>query len=194
MQAAGRIGPNAILQLLAVLEARGQSALAADMLTMAGVARPPADASMLPQTDCAATHQALRRLVPDQADAILRAAGLATGDYILAHRIPRAAQGVLRVMPRRLAARVLAQAIAKHAWTFAGTGHFAVAGYRPLVFTIAANPLAAHAADHLQCVWHAAVFQRLYSRLVWPGVQVRETRCCACGDAACQFDLIPPQN
>lgn len=193
MHAGGRIGPNAILQLLAVLDAQGQGALAADVLETAGVARPPPDAAMLPQGDCSATHQALRRLAPDQAEDILRAAGLATGDYILAHRIPRAAQAVLRVLPRRLAARVLAQAIAKHAWTFAGTGVFVIAGHAPLTFTITANPLAGHRADHMQCVWHAAVFERLFSRLVWRGVQVRETQCCACGDAACRFELIPQQ-
>lgn len=193
MQAAeAKIGPNAILQLVDVLEGRGMADLCARILTAAQVARPPADAPMLPEQDCAAVHLALRRMQPDQAAPLLRAAGLATGDYILAHRIPRLAQTGLRLMPGRVAAKALSKAIARHAWTFAGTGRFQVAATAPPVFTLQDNPLIAGLqADTPQCIWHAAVFERLFARLVWPGVTVRETACCACGDAACRFELTP---
>lgn len=195
MQAEARIGPNAILQLVDVLERRGLGDLCARVLNRAGVARPPPDASMLPQEDCAAVHRALRQLRPDEADPILRAAGLATGDYILAHRIPRPAQVVLRLLPGRVAAPLLSTAIARHAWTFAGTGRFEVVGRRPLVFSVHDNPLiAGWQADRPQCIWHAAVFERLFSRLVWPGVTVRETACCACGDPACRFEVSEGGN
>lgn len=186
---AGRIGPNAILQLVDVLERRGEFDLCRSVLAEAGVSRPPRDAGMLPEADCAAVHQALRQLAVG-AEGLLEEAGLATGDYILAHRIPRLAQGVLRVLPRAWAARVLTKAIARHSWTFAGTGEFRVDGSRPLVVSVARNPLVAGwSAETPQCIWHAAVFRRLYGRLVWPGVQVREVACCACGDAACRFEI-----
>lgn len=186
---AGRIGPNAILQLVDVLERRGEGDLLRSMLAEAGVARPPRDAGMLPEADCAAVHQALRRLSPD-AEQLLEAAGLATGDYILAHRIPKLAQGVLGVLPGALAAPILTKAISKHSWTFAGTGEFRVVSSQPLVLSVARNPLVAGwRADRPQCVWHVAVFRRLYGRLVWPGVRVREVACCACGDPACRFEL-----
>jgi divinyl protochlorophyllide a 8-vinyl-reductase len=47
----GRIGPNAILQLVDVLERRGQDALCRTVLAQAGVARPATDAGMLPEAD-----------------------------------------------------------------------------------------------------------------------------------------------
>ncbi len=61
---AGRIGPNAILQLVDVLERRGEFDLCRSVLAEAGVERPSSDAGMLPEADCAAVHQALRRLTP----------------------------------------------------------------------------------------------------------------------------------
>jgi divinyl protochlorophyllide a 8-vinyl-reductase len=186
---AGRIGPNAILQLVDVLERRWGGHLLSAVLAEAGVSRPPRDAGMLPEADCAAVHQAVRRLVPGP-EGLLEEAGLATGDYILAHRIPRLAQTVLRVLPAALAASVLTKAIAKHSWTFAGTGEFLVESSRPLVVSVARNPLVAGwKAEVPQCIWHAAVFRRLYGRLVWPSVSVREVACCACGDAACRFEI-----
>ena len=185
----GRIGPNAILQLVDVLERRGEFDLCRSVLAEAGVSRPPRDAGMLPEGDCAAVHQAVRRLAPG-AEGLLEEAGLATGDYILTHRIPKQAQAVLRVLPGGLAAPVLTRAIARHSWTFAGTGEFRVAGSRPLVVSVARNPLVAGwRASTPQCIWHVAVLRRLYGRLVWPGVQVREVACCACGDPACRFEI-----
>jgi divinyl protochlorophyllide a 8-vinyl-reductase len=186
---AGRIGPNAILQLVDVLERRGEFELCRSVLEEAGVMRPPKDARMLPEADCAAVHQALRRVCPD-ADGLLEEAGLATGDYILAHRIPKAARAVLRVLPGVLAAPVLTKAIARHSWTFAGTGEFRVEGSRPLVLSVVRNPLVAGwRAASPQCIWHVGVFRRLYGRLVWPGVKVTEVACCACGDPACRFEV-----
>jgi divinyl protochlorophyllide a 8-vinyl-reductase len=186
---AGRIGPNAILQLVDVLERRGEFDLCRSVLAEAGVSRPPRDAGMLPEADCAAVHQALRQLAVG-AEGLLEEAGLATGDYILAHRIPRLAQGVLRVLPAAVAAPLLTKAIARHSWTFAGTGEFRVEGARPLILSVARNPLVARwRADRPQCIWHVAVFRRLYGRLVWPGVTVREVACCACGDPACRFEV-----
>ncbi len=186
---AGRIGPNAILQLADVLERRGEGELLSAVLAEAGVERPPRDAGMLPEGDCAAVHQALRRLTP-AAEALLDEAGRATGDYILTHRIPKLAQGVLRGLPGFLAAPVLTRAIARHSWTFAGTGAFRVEGGRPLVLSVARNPLVAGwRAEVPQCIWHVAVFRRLYGRLVWPEARVREVACCACGDAACRFEI-----
>jgi divinyl protochlorophyllide a 8-vinyl-reductase len=187
----GRIGPNAILQLVDVLERRGEGELLSAVLAEAGVSRPPRDAGMLPEADCAAVHQALRRLSP-LAEALLEEAGLATGDYILAHRIPKLAQGVLRLLPGALAAPVLTTAIARHSWTFAGTGTFRVEASWPVVVSVARNPLVAGWRGEVpQCIWHVAVFRRLYGRLVWPEVAVTETACCACGDPACRFEIFP---
>lgn len=185
---AARIGPNAILQLVAVLDREGPGTGGA-FLRAAGVPLPPADA-MAPEADCRAAHLALRRLRPD-APALLRAAGLATGDYILAHRIPGPAQRLIRALPATLGARLLAAAIARHAWTFAGSGRFRIAARRPLTFEIAGNPLCPDDAGAPACVWHAAVFERLFARLVWPGVAVTEVACAAVAGDSCRFVLHP---
>lgn len=183
-----RIGPNAILQLVAVLDREGPGT-GADFLRAAGVSLPAADA-MAPEVDCRAAHLALRRLRAD-APALLRAAGLATGDYILAHRIPGPAQRLIRALPPALGARLLAAAIARHAWTFAGSGRFRIAARRPLTFEISGNPLCPDHAENPACVWHAAVFERLFSRLVWPDVTVVEVACAARAGDACRFVLHP---
>ena len=185
-----RIGPNAVLQHLPVLDAEIGVQRRTALFARAGVAVPPPGAGLLPEDEVARRHRAVRRHMPGAAARIGRAAGLATGDYILAHRIPTPARRLIRLMPAPLGARLLAGAIARHAWTFAGSGRFAIAAHRPLVFTIADNPLCGGAdAPGPVCDWHAAVFERLFARLVWPGVTVCETACCGAGAPVCSFEL-----
>ena len=186
----GRIGPNAILQLLPVLEAEGGAALRDRLLSAAGLKAPPSDAGMMDERPAAAMHQALRRELPERAAALARAAGLATGDYILAHRIPRPAQALLRRLPAPVAAWLLTRAIAQHSWTFAGSGRFEVLSTRPLSFRIVDNPVVrGERAGAPICHWHVAVFERLFTELVHPDYRVRETACCATGAEACVFEL-----
>jgi divinyl protochlorophyllide a 8-vinyl-reductase len=188
--AAGRIGPNAVLQLLPVLEREGGAALRDRMLRAAGLKAAPSDAGMMDEAPAAAMHQALRRELPDRAAELARAAGLATGDYILAHRIPGPAQALLRRLPVPLAAWMLTRAIAQHSWTFAGSGRFEVLSTRPLAVRILDNPVVrGERAEAPICHWHVAVFERLFTELVHPGYHVRETACCATGAPACVFEL-----
>ena len=191
MHAAARIGPNAVLQHLPVLDAAIGPAHRGALLHCAGVTAPPSDAGMLPEDEVARLHHAVRLFLPDRAPAIQRAAGIATGGYILAHRIPRPAQALIRALPAGAGARLLAMAIAKHAWTFAGSGRFRVAGHAPLRLEITANPLATGPADGPICHWHSAVFETLFGALVWPRLQVVEQSCAACGDACCRFVVTP---
>ena len=192
MAGAGRIGPNAILQTVQVLDARMGRATRDRVMARAGVEVPPPDAGRWPEAACRAVHLALRVELPDHAAALLAASGAATGDYILAHRIPPLAQRAIRVLPAWAGARVLALAIAKHAWTFAGSGAFRVAGHRPLSFELAGNPLIAGLVTATPaCDWHAAVFQRLFAALIWPQVTVEEVSCAAKGGGLCRFVLHP---
>lgn len=190
MQSGARIGPNAVLQHLPVLDAALGERMRGALMHRAGVPVPPPDCGMLPEEQVIPLHRAVWLFVPDRAETIQRAAGLAVGDYILANRIPRLAQALIRALPSRLGARLLSAAIAKHAWTFAGSGIFTIASRDPLTFSIARNPLAVGPL-HPSCHWHAAVFERLFQRLVWPQALVIETACCAAGDAACLFRILP---
>ncbi|MBS0560426.1 MAG: bacteriochlorophyll 4-vinyl reductase, partial [Proteobacteria bacterium] len=68
-------------------------------------------------------------------------------------------------------------------------GQFAAAAGKPTVFELRRNPLCAgeHAEAPL-CVWHAAVFRRLFQALVSPRATVQESACAACGAGACRFE------
>jgi len=185
-----RIGPNAILQMVPVLDAHTGPEIRRALLAEAGVIDLPDGSGLIPEGPAAALHQALRRKLPHEAPRIAREAGLGTGDYILAHRIPKAAQALLRALPARLAAPVLAKAIAKHAWTFVGSGRFRIASTRPLVFVLEDNPVVrGEHSDTPLCAWHEAVFERLFRRLVSPRSYVTETACCAQGAPACRFEV-----
>lgn len=186
----GLIGPNAILQLVPVIELAGGRELRDEIFAAAGVFDMPTGDHMISEAPAARVHQALRAQVPDLAAALAWEAGKRTADYILANRIPKPVQWVLKALPWRISARVLATAIKKNAWTFAGSGTFRVVS--PFLFELAHNPIVAgEHSDTPLCHWHAAVFERLYQVLVHPHMICRETHCMAQGSGACQFELYP---
>ena len=192
----GVIGPNAVIQLGEVLRTVLGEQRAAALYRAAGCAAwfaTPPD-TMVDQRRTAALHQALRRALPEEAPGILAEAGRRTGDYLLAHRIPRPAQWLLRHLPAALAAPLLLDAISRHAWTFAGSGRCSARRGRPCQVEIAGNPLVAgeRAAAPL-CVWHAAVLRHLFRELVHPGATVHETDCGAAGAPACRFAIDWPR-
>lgn len=186
--APGRIGPNAVLQLLPVLDA-AEPGLAARLLCEAGLDAPPGDHGLMAEAPAAALHRAVRARRTDAPD-LLRRAGQGTAAYILAHRIPPAARAVLRLLPAPLAAPLLARTIARHAWTFAGSGRFRSEGRGPLAFELADNPLIrGEAAAGPLCHWHAAVLTGLFAALVHRDARVTEAACAAQGAPACRFVL-----
>jgi divinyl protochlorophyllide a 8-vinyl-reductase len=187
-QASGVIGPNAVLQLVPVLDRAGGTDWRAEMLAIAGITALPDGSAMIPEVPVARLHQAVRRARPDLAAELGWQAGLATGDYILTHRIPPAVKVLLKALPWRVSAWVLSRAIARNAWTFAGSGRFLV--IKPLIFELRANPLVrGEAADHPICDWHRGVFTRLFQTLVHPHLTCIEARCCAQGHAGCRFEM-----
>lgn len=184
----GLIGPNAILQLLPVLEQAGGVRFRDQVMAMAGVFAPPSAAGMMPEGPAARMHQALRTLEPEMAPSLAWEAGVRTAHYIMAHRIPQPAQTVLKLLPPVLAAPLLSQAIAKHAWTFAGSGRFLREG--ALAFAIADNPIVRGEVSAVPlCHWHRAVFETLFRTLADPRLRCQETHCCAVGHDACRFTL-----
>lgn len=190
-----RIGPNAILQLVPVLDETLGPEWRARLLATAGIAQLPDGRSMIDEGPVVRLHQALRRACPDEAADLAAIAGRRTGDYILAHRIPKPAAGLLAVLPAPFAARLLARAIGRHAWTFAGSGRFRIVGSRPPTFEIADNPLCRGETSPIPlCVWHAQVFERLYRALVADDFRATETACGAVTGGACRFVLTRARN
>lgn len=189
----GRVGPNAVTQVIAALTEAGLDSRAAAIFFTAGVGdwlvNPPT--TMVDERRVASLHHAVRTvLAVDQAVTVMSLAGALTADYLLAHRIPRLVQRVLGMLPPPLASRSLMRAIGDHAWTFAGSGVFSGRSGNPSVIEIRGNPLCSvDRAPAGVCVWHAAVFQRLFSVLVSPTVLVEEVACEARGDGRCRFEI-----
>jgi divinyl protochlorophyllide a 8-vinyl-reductase len=189
--ATARIGPNAIIQLVAAIDHRWGPDTAATLL-----------AEATPYTPTSLPHDmvdereplALVRLLVDRlgADAVapvLHDAGVRTAEYLLAHRIPRMAQWLIRRLPRRYGLAVLLRAIGAHAWTFAGSGAFSVGWYRgwpTLSFTDCAmcRGLTLHRPI---CDYYAGTFEHLFRTLVAEEITVTEVACQAQGVPCCRF-------
>jgi divinyl protochlorophyllide a 8-vinyl-reductase len=188
-----RIGPNAVTRVGEALEQAFDAATAARLLDLAGlgayVREPPT--SMVDEREVTRLHQVLRReLGVEDALRVARDAGVRTGDYLLAHRIPRPVQLLLFFLPPRLAARVLMGAIARHSWTFAGSGDLAVDPGYPARLSIAGCCICRGAeADGPLCDFYAAALERLFRALVHRQAVVKETTCQAAGAHACTFEI-----
>jgi divinyl protochlorophyllide a 8-vinyl-reductase len=187
------VGPNAITQVIEALRHRRGEPVCAEVLARAGLTRYAAEApaDMVHEDEVGALQRAVRaELPPEAAEAVLREAGLRTGEYLLSHRIPRFAQAGLRIFPASLAARLLIGAIGGHAWTFAGSGTFRALPGHPLIVEIVGCPLAASQTSHAPvCDMYVGVFQRLFEVLVSQRARAVETECCAMGAPACRFEM-----
>jgi divinyl protochlorophyllide a 8-vinyl-reductase len=190
---AGVIGPNAITQVGAALRALSGAGVASDIFAMARLQAylTVEPSRMVAESEAAALHRAVRaRLGEEAASAVLFEAGLRTADYLLAHRIPRAAQTVLKILPAPLASRALLAAIRRHAWTFAGSGSFRAAPGNPAAVEIEGCPLCrGERSGRPLCGYYAAVFEKLFQTLVSPKANAAEVACEAMGAPACRFEI-----
>lgn len=186
------IGPNALLQPVAVLRARlGEERARRILEASTGRTLDRLPDAMVDETEVARFHRGVVDSLGWEAGLpVLREAGLRTGDYLLAHRIPKPAQFVLKLLPARMALGLLAKAMSKHAWTFAGSGTFHYASGANPVFEIAHCPLCRGVqAPSAACDFYAGTFERLVKVLVDPGADVTETSCEAHGGSACRFTV-----
>jgi divinyl protochlorophyllide a 8-vinyl-reductase len=190
--AAGVMGPNAITRVAEALTAAlGEDACRA-VFASAGAARhlthPPTQ--MVDEMEVARLHRALIEILgPAQAAEISREAGRLTGDYLLANRIPVFAQIILGRLPRPIAAHMLVSAIARHAWTFAGSGEFSFCFTPGLRLRLAGSPICRQLRSEAPvCHYFAATFERVFSAVLGP-VTVQETECEASGAKACIFEI-----
>jgi divinyl protochlorophyllide a 8-vinyl-reductase len=191
--AAGRIGPNAVIRVAEVLTEEMGAAATRTLFTAAGLSR-YLDAmpdEMIDEDEVTLLHAVLReRLGVARARHVGWQAGHRTGDYLLAHRIPKFAQMLLKRLPPHLSSNLLLRTIGRHAWTFAGSGTFSVRPGRPLRLVIAGGPICRGAkTSEAVCDFYAATFERLYRELVDPRTRAVEIACEAAGAAECVFEL-----
>lgn len=189
------VGPNAILQTVAALRASYGDRLAATALYHAtGRTLDTLPDRPIDEREAAALMSDVRARCGDGADDVLRDAGERTAEYILAHRIPAAAQRLLRRLPAPLASWMLWRAASRHAWTFAGSGRFTYrvrwtpSGGTQVALRVEHCALCRHhRAAEPQCVYYAAAFERLQRSVVGDTYRVREVECMASGGSACRF-------
>ncbi len=185
--AAGRVGPNAVIQLAAALRHRLDDRAARAVFARAGRRQwlLAAPREMVDERFARELFETVVALFPETvASGVLSEAGRRTADYVLANRIPRPVRAVLPALPPPLSSRLLMAAIGRNAWTFAGSGAFRAQAGAPRAIEIEANPLAVPG-----CPWHVAVFERLFRALVTPHARVRHTRCSCAGAPACRFAI-----
>ena len=188
---ANRIGPNAIIQLAAVLEDRFGRATTEPILRHAtGFSFETLPGDMVDErTVRAFVERVLTRFGEENAAPLLRDAGHRTGEYLLAHRIPRVVQWLMRVLPARIGLALLLRAMRANAWTFAGSGHFTFRQRRHdtiLTFTACAMCRDLHHTRPV-CDFYAGTFEQLIRRLTHPKASVHELECQAAGGTCCRF-------
>jgi divinyl protochlorophyllide a 8-vinyl-reductase len=189
----GKIGPNAIIRMAEAMQQTLGDSGTAWLFAAAGLSPylrhwPE---GMVDENEVIRLHRVLRESVGlQQARQISQQAGTRTADYLLAHRIPVLVQILLHVLPHRMACQTLLNSIRRHAWTFIGSGKFAVLHGPPLQIHIVDNPLCRDtAAGEPICDYYAACFERLFDCLVRHGTKVREVACAAMGAPACVFEI-----
>lgn len=186
--ASGFVAPHLVRDLVDAAETLCGTA-ARDRLTGLLPAGLPGPDTPVPEAQAAALHQAVRRLFPDEAPAVLWMAGQATAEQLMARQLSQRAQVLLSGAAWPIAAWLLGRWARQNAWTFAGSGTFRVLS--AMEFEIGRNPLlrGAPPAQAPVCDYHAALFERLFQRLVDPRLICREAICAAAGGAACRFDF-----
>ncbi|MET1414787.1 bacteriochlorophyll 4-vinyl reductase [Roseibium sp. HPY-6] len=167
---AGVVGPNAVVQLGLALQDHYGPQTAQAVFSRSGypdlVDHPPD--VMINETIPASLMAGLwATLQAEDAHAIALEAGRRTADYVIAHRIPRAAKCALACAPKALGARLLLKSIHRNAWTFCGSGVCTIRTSPPLALLLRENPIRTPG-----CVWHVAVLERLFYRLVSSHAQV----------------------
>lgn len=190
-EAQARIGPNAIIRVAEALIARHGSSK--QYFEEAGLSHylDALPQEMVDEREVIALQRSLRdRLGIAEARAVSRDAGLRTGDYLLANRIPKAAQRLLRLLPPGPASGILLGAVGKHAWTFSGSGDFSFETGRPVRVRIAGCPICRGAlSDFPLCDFYTGAFERLFTTLVSRRTRVDEVECQAMGADACVFEM-----
>jgi divinyl protochlorophyllide a 8-vinyl-reductase len=187
----GRIGPNAILQTFDELVATiGPTRAEALLHAATGRTAATLPLRMVDEAEVNAFAQHVLHDLGPLGHGILREAGHRTARYLLAHRIPKPAQLVIRALPPRAGLALLLSAIGRHSWTFAGSGDFA---YRmddtPWVRVIRCPMCRGLHAMAPTCDFYAGTFEGLMRALIARSAHVVETECEATGGSSCRFEL-----
>ena len=127
------------------------------------------------------------QLGPEAAHAVMKRAGELAGDAFLADRIAKPLQWLLKALPRGLAQRLLMTVIARNAVVFAGQAHIETGSD---FISVHDNPICLSQVGYSSCIWHAALFHRVFTILVDPRITIHETECVGWGSEMCKFEIV----
>ena len=190
---AGRIGPNAIIRVAETLrDVLGEDTtrlIFARAHLEPHLAHPPT--GMVPEEDVGALQTALfDGLEENEARKIAFEAGLRTGDYLLANRIPKPAQAVLKVLPSVAREPGPARHHQEALLDLLRDRRLQRRKPASVIVSIKGCPLCrGRHGDHPQCDYYAGTFQRLFEVLVSRNTFVREVTCEATGGPSCAFEI-----
>lgn len=159
-----KMGPNGIIQSFNAIKARFGESAAQQALIEADLKKYLAE---LPHemVDEREFHRLVKHICErfDEAtrNEILLDAGKRTAHYLLQVRIPKVFQALLRRLPTRWAAKLLLWSIAKHAWTFAGSGEFSYQVHSGIEATI----LVRESAHYEVALFFGGALQTLFQTL-----------------------------
>lgn len=139
-------------------------------------------------------HRAVRSEYGDLGMEMLREAGQRAADIVTEYRIPPSGKVMLRRMPWPLAAWMCMRSASQRTWTFGGSAQFH--SRTTSRFELIGNPaIRGERASKPICVFHQAMFQRLFQTLAHPRMECVELGCEACGDDACLFEIrVTPET
>ena len=185
--AAHTIGPNAIVQTIGALTERYGELEAAAVLTEAAIGytveRVPR--TLVDERAFARLAQAvIARYGETEARIVFEESGRRTAEYVLANRLPKAIQTLIRSLPAPAGTWLLLRAIGSNASTFGASGTYAFE-LRPNVRIRVANPAFVHVPG--VCRYYAGAFTRLLQSLVDARLTLVEETCEREGNAACTF-------
>lgn len=189
----GFMGSQAVLQILAAAESLCGRDECTRLQREAALFRLPDGDEAVREDKVARLHQAVRRSLPAQAATVLRLAGQGTADHLVEHRISERAQKLLGTAPRPVAAWMLGRWAKQNVGTIAGSAILSIHGTTGL--ELKDNPLVrGEQARAPVCDYHAALFERLFQRLVDPRLICREILCAATGASSCRFEIGFPED
>lgn len=185
---AGLMGANMVAPLHAVLERTVGPTARDKVFNECGFSELPDEDSFAPEGQVAMLHRAIRHNWPDQAPEVMDMAGRVAAEVFVAHYIPPKARLLLQNMPWSVSAWLVGKSARLNAWSFAGSGLFAIQTTSRLA--LFQNPLIKDiTSDRPVCHFYTAMFEHMYQRLSHRDFTCEEVCCAANGADHCCFHV-----
>ncbi|KAB2953059.1 bacteriochlorophyll 4-vinyl reductase [Heliorestis acidaminivorans] len=189
-----KIGPNSIIQTIRVHREKHREEEVKRLLHKAGLEKyiEQLPTEMVHEEEFNQLVHALIELYGfEETTRILKKSGQYTATYLLENRIPKVAQWLFGIVPRSTGMKLFLKAISQNAWTFVGSGNFTYEVKKDKAYLQIVNSINAKGLRSEQpiCTFYTGTFEKLFQTLIERNIKVAETKCSACGDDFCYFEV-----